>query len=84
VEHPPEGLRVVQRHHFDVQLLPASLFDQLHAIGDHRQGGQSQKVHFEQAHLFDRLHVVGSHDFVVLGPVQRHQLRQRSRRDHHR
>ncbi len=84
VKYLLECLRIVERNHLDVQLLPARLLDQLHAIVDHRQRREAQEVHLQQAHLFDGLHVIGGHDFVVLRPVQRHKLRQRTRRNHHR
>ena len=53
------------------------------AVVNDGQRRQPEEVHLQQAHLFDGLHVIGGHDFVVLGLVQRHQLGQRLRRNHH-
>ena len=61
----------------------AHLRDQLHCIGQNRQCGQAEKVHLQQAHLFDGDHVEGGDDFVVLRLVQRNQISQRLRRNHH-
>ena len=65
----PEGLRVVEGNHVDVDLFATRLLDQLQAICDHGECREAQEVHLQQAHFFDCLHVVGGHNFVVLGAI---------------
>ena len=43
------------------------------------QRRQPEEVHLQQAELFERLHVVRGYDFLVLGEMHRHQVRERLR-----
>ena len=76
-------LRIFERNLFQRDRRAAGLHDQLERVGKNRQRGQPEKIHLQQAHLFDGHHVEGGDDFVVLGLVQRDEIGERARRDHH-
>ena len=61
-----EGLFVVERNVFNVDLDATIQLNQLQAIGNDGERCQAQKVELQQAHLFDGLHVVGRHNFIIL------------------
>ena len=77
------GHLIVERQRLQVQLLAARLLDQPQCSIDDGERGEPEEVHLQQAQLLHRLHVVGGNDFVVLGAMQRNQLGQRLRRNHH-
>ena len=60
-----------------------ALLDQPQRILDQRQRGQPQEIHLEQLEFFQAAHVELRHNFVAVGLVQRDQVAQRQRRDHH-
>ena len=51
-----EGFRVINRDVIQVQLHPATLFDQVAGALHNRQGRQAQEIHLEQAQRLDDRH----------------------------
>ncbi len=77
------GLGVVERDRGRGRCdCPSAARDHLHAVVDQRQRAQAQEVHLEQADALDALHVELRRDVAGVALVERHELRQRPRRDH--
>ncbi len=76
-----ECLGIVQRNHLDIKLFSAGLLDQFEAIGDHRERGEAQEVHFEEAEFFDGLHVIGGDYFIILAATDGNEVGERTRCD---
>ena len=77
------GRRIIERQRGQIQVQFAILLDHPHGIFEHGQRGQPQEIHFQQADAPQRIHVVLRRDFILARLVQRHDFRQRLRRNHH-
>jgi hypothetical protein len=75
-------LRVVERHGVEVEIDPGVAQDP-EGVVDHRHRLQSEEVHLQEAQPFDPLHVPLGDDFVLVGLVERDDLVDRHRGDHH-
>ena len=73
------GLAVVERHTGEIQPLAARRLDQLQAIIDHRQRGEPEEVHLEQADGFEIVHRVLRGDFILVALVKRDDFLERLR-----
>ena len=77
------GLLVVDRKFFHRQLDAAMALDQLEGIRDDGERGQAQEIHLEERQFLQAVHVVLRDNFVFVGLVERDDLAQRQRRNHH-
>ena len=75
--------RVVQRNGVDIEIDRLGAADFVECVADQRERAEAEEVHLEEAHAFDLLHCPLRDDFVLLALVERNELGQRPRRDHH-
>ncbi len=59
------------------------LLDQAERVFDQRQRGQPEEIHLEQRQLLEAVHIELRDNFIAVRFVERHQLPERLRRDHH-
>ncbi len=67
---------IIQRNGIDIKLFPVAPPNHPDRIPDHRQGAQTEKIHFQQSQLFQRSHgKLGGNTIIVF--LQRNIIRHR-------